>query len=85
MVGLFPSLLLLLVGTNAILVPVRMLAASKYPQAKCMDGTQAGYYYQEAPASNDRNKWIIYLNGGGECDTQGNWILCYLNPFVTAF
>lgn len=48
-------------------VPLTMLTQSK---AKCLDGTQAGYYAQPAGNSADKNKWVIYLNGGGECDTE---------------
>lgn len=40
------------------------------PKAKCMDGTQAGYYSQFASDTADSNKWVIYLNGGGECDSK---------------
>tara|TARA_A100001015_G_scaffold293308_1_gene369754 strand:+ start:920 stop:2053 length:1134 start_codon:yes stop_codon:yes gene_type:complete len=39
-------------------------------QAKCMDGTLSGYYYEHATESTDSLKWVIYLNGGGECDSQ---------------
>lgn len=40
-----------------------------YPRAKCLDGTAAGYYAQQTTSVEDKNKWVIYLNGGGECDT----------------
>jgi hypothetical protein len=39
-------------------------------KAKCLDGTLAGFYAQTASNSADKNKWVIYLNGGGECDTE---------------
>lgn len=48
-------------------VPLTMLT---HPTAKCMDGTQAGYYYQPSTNTNDARKWVIYLNGGGECDNE---------------
>ncbi len=51
----------------AVSAPLTMLTDSK---AKCMDGTQAGYYSQMASNSDDKNKWVIYLEGGGECDTE---------------
>jgi hypothetical protein len=50
--------------------PLTMLDAEEYPLAKCLDGTQAGFYAQLAPKSADKYKWVIYLNGGGECDTE---------------
>lgn len=56
--------------TDAKSVPLTMLNSDEYPLAKCLDGTQAGYYYQEAPHDDDKNKWVIYLNGGGECDNK---------------
>ena len=48
-------------------VPLTMLTDKT---AKCLDGTQAGYYYQAANKAEDKKKWVIYLNGGGECDNQ---------------
>jgi O-palmitoleoyl-L-serine hydrolase len=51
-------------------VPLTMLDRVDYPHAKCLDGTQAGYYAQEASNKEDSSKWVIYLNGGGECDTE---------------
>ncbi len=49
-------------------VPLTMLSD---PKAKCLDGTQAGYYAQPAPNPEDSTKFVIYLNGGGECDKEG--------------
>ncbi|RYH29417.1 hypothetical protein EON65_08590 [archaeon] len=48
-------------------VPLTMLTDSK---AKCLDGTQSGFYYQQARSVENQNKWVINLNGGGECDTE---------------
>lgn len=48
--------------------PLTML--SDYPQAKCLDGTNAGYYAQGASNEDDALKWVIYLDGGGECDSE---------------
>lgn len=41
-----------------------------YPEAKCLDGSAAAYYYQPATKILDKKKWVIYLAGGGECDTE---------------
>ena len=46
------------------------LSLLKDPLAKCLDGSQAGYYYQPSSVSKDNKKWVIYLNGGGECDNE---------------
>jgi len=51
-------------------VALTMLDKVHYPHAKCLDGTQAGYYAQEASSEVDNTKWVIYLNGGGECDSE---------------
>eukprot|EP00041_Stephanoeca_diplocostata_P007467 m.106215 g.106215 ORF g.106215 m.106215 type:complete len:386 (+) comp16890_c0_seq1:32-1189(+) len=40
------------------------------PEAVCMDGTPSGYYHQPATSPAARNKWVIHLQGGGECTTQ---------------
>jgi hypothetical protein len=41
------------------------------PLARCMDGTLSGYYLQPASTPRGKNRWVIYLEGGGECTTQG--------------
>jgi hypothetical protein len=38
--------------------PLTMLEETDYPLAKCMDGTQAGYYAQTATNPNDNQKWV---------------------------
>lgn len=50
--------------------PLTLMDSVEYPKAKCLDGTTAGYYYSEATDSKDKLKWVIYLNGGGECDQK---------------
>jgi hypothetical protein len=37
-------------------------------QALCNDGSP-GLYYIERPATNNGSFWIIYLEGGGSCNT----------------
>jgi hypothetical protein len=48
-------------------IPLTMLTD---PKAKCMDGTQAGFYAQPASNATKRNKWVIFLRGGGACDSK---------------
>jgi Pectinacetylesterase len=38
-----------------------------FPEAVCNDGTPAVFYYGAATKPEDRNKWIIFLQGGGAC------------------
>lgn len=49
---------------------VQLTMLNDYPYAKCLDGTQAGYYAQPASDPLNKSKFIIYLNGGGECDNE---------------
>eukprot|EP00729_Bicosta_minor_P011260 gene11260-22373_t len=34
---------------------------------RCLDGTDAGFYYRPAQTSRAANRWVIYLQGGGLC------------------
>lgn len=58
---------LIITSALAVKVPVTMLTNEK---AKCLDGSQAGFYFQSAPKLEDKLRWVIYLNGGGECDSE---------------
>lgn len=40
---------------------------SKFPNAVCNDGTPGVFYYGPATREEDRNKWVIFLQGGGGC------------------
>ena len=45
---------------------LKLLSSTKYPDARCLDGTMAGYYV--GPTSgNNQSRWIIHLQGGGWC------------------
>lgn len=46
--------------TYATKVPLILLSETEYPTAKCLDGTQAGYYYQSATKSEENKKWVGY-------------------------
>jgi ribosome maturation protein SDO1 len=52
-------------------VPVTLFNSTEHPYARCLDGSTAGYYAQQAPNPADKTKFVIYLNGGGECDKEG--------------
>lgn len=43
---------------------LQLFDESKYPNARCLDGTMAGFYHALNSSSND---WVIYLQGGGLC------------------
>jgi O-palmitoleoyl-L-serine hydrolase len=42
------------------------------PSARCMDGTLGAYYHRPAEQPESRDKWILFLEGGGECTTASN-------------
>lgn len=65
----FIALSCCVVGAWGAAAPLTMLTDSK---AKCLDGTQAGFYSQMATDAAGTSKWVIYLNGGGECDTESS-------------
>jgi hypothetical protein len=37
------------------------------PGARCMDGTLGGFYHQRATNPAEAGKWVIHMQGGGEC------------------
>jgi len=40
---------------------------TRFPEAVCNDGTGAIFYYGASTKPEDRNKWILFLQGGGSC------------------
>jgi hypothetical protein len=55
----------LVAGAYAASAPLTLLTD---PKARCMDGTLSGFYYQPSLVNN--TKWVLYLQGGGECTTE---------------
>lgn len=51
--------------------------------ARCLDGTPYAYYVG-APISGTPSDWIIYLDGGGECETHGDCLRRSRGPLGTA-
>jgi len=43
------------------------VSLKKYPDAVCVDGSPAGYYWDAAPAESPTSTWIMYLDKGGWC------------------
>jgi hypothetical protein len=62
-------LLFSLIGKSLCTVSLTILP-EKYSQARCMDGTRSGYYYEPSSDLSNSKKWVFYLFGGGECDNQ---------------
>eukprot|EP01121_Diplochlamys_sp_Union-15-3_P017327 TRINITY_DN6078_c0_g1_i1.p1 TRINITY_DN6078_c0_g1~~TRINITY_DN6078_c0_g1_i1.p1 ORF type:complete len:373 (+),score=59.43 TRINITY_DN6078_c0_g1_i1:58-1176(+) len=53
----------------SVSVPLTLLSDVK---AKCLDGTQSGYYFLPASDPNQAHNYIIHLQGGGECGNKGS-------------
>jgi hypothetical protein len=51
-------------------IPLQSLDLNLYSDAKCMDVTPSGYYYEKFKEEETAQKWVFYLEGGGECDTE---------------
>jgi len=41
-----------------------------YPDARCLDGSPGAFYFKEASHEASKDKWVIALQGGGECTTN---------------
>ena len=50
-------------------VPLTLLRPAAAPLARCMDGSPGGYYHA---ANASSTKWVIDLQGGGECASKKN-------------
>ena len=48
-------------------------AVVKSKGARCLDGTAAGFYYALGNGT-DRSRWVVWLDGGGECDTHADCV-----------
>jgi len=53
-------------------VPLTFL--DEYPEARCMDGSPAGFYFRRASSNANAARWIIHLQGGAECSTAEDCI-----------
>eukprot|EP01013_Petalomonas_cantuscygni_P038637 TRINITY_DN6982_c0_g1_i1.p1 TRINITY_DN6982_c0_g1~~TRINITY_DN6982_c0_g1_i1.p1 ORF type:complete len:436 (+),score=63.16 TRINITY_DN6982_c0_g1_i1:48-1355(+) len=49
--------------------PLSLLDTNTYATARCLDGSPGAYYYRPATSAVNSSKWIIFLQGGGECVT----------------
>ena len=49
---------------RADIVPLTRLTDAS---ARCMDGTLAGFYHQRATDAASAARWVIHMQGGGEC------------------
>jgi len=74
---MLPLVLLLSLVFCSAAVPLTASAAAalhllKFPPARCLDGTQGGYYIRPASSSGGSTIWVFSLEGGGECVSQSD-------------
>lgn len=48
-----------------------LLDPTTYPLAKCLDGSQPGFYFEPGYGSG-ANNWIVHTQGGGWCVSDGD-------------
>ena len=60
------ALLLLLAAAEGT-ATLHLLDEARFPHARCLDGSNAGYYYRKG-----NSNFVINLEGGGECVTQSS-------------
>jgi hypothetical protein len=53
-------------GPSPVGTQLRILSKSAYPDAKCLDGSQGGYYFRNASSAANSNKYLFFFEGGGE-------------------
>ena len=45
---------------------MELASLDSYPDARCNDGSNAGYYFLPAPSNSSRD-WVVMLDSGGWC------------------
>lgn len=66
-------LLLMLLMRMALLCPLRCrrFVVQLVAGSRCLDGTDAGYYYRASTTVRAVDRWVFYLQGGGLCYDPG--------------
>jgi len=54
-------------GWNPTEAPAKYYSLSSLPDAVCLDGTAAGFYFAPATAPEGATSWVIFFEGGGWC------------------
>lgn len=50
---------------------LKLLDAATYPMAKCLDGTQGGFYIAAGTGAN-ASRWMVHTQGGGWCTSDAD-------------
>ncbi|MFN7937814.1 MAG: pectin acetylesterase-family hydrolase [Bryobacteraceae bacterium] len=48
------------------------IPTSQYPYAMCNDGSNAIFYFRPFQGEANRNRWVIFLQGGGSCSSAND-------------
>ena len=51
---------------------LRIIPNASSTGAICIDGSSPGFYYQFSTAAEHKTDWIIFLEGGGLCNTESS-------------
>ena len=62
-------LLLVLVAIASAASPANLVMLTD-PRARCMDGTYGGFYVQRNTTVRGGTRYVVHLQGGGECATK---------------
>ena len=46
-----------------------LLDATKYPTARCLDGSMGAFYFSPATTASGRSKFYLHQEGGGGCNS----------------
>jgi len=69
----FVVLLSAIFGCESVMNKVLFTAqVSQQTGARCLDGTQSGYYFEPASAPANATNWVFFLQGGGACVTYAD-------------
>ena len=50
---------------------LKLLEVATYPMARCLDGSQGGFYIAPGTGGN-ASKWLVHTQGGGWCNSDAD-------------
>lgn len=60
---------------------VQLTTLPRDSPGKCMDGSPGGFYFDPATSQADASKWVLWLEGGGECTSRSQcFMMTMANP-----
>ena len=55
-------------------------ATAEHFNARCLDGSNGGFYFRKATSPTAENKWKFHMQGGGWCTSENNCAARALTP-----